>query len=60
MHFVAHRKLNNDTSATINSGIPEGFLSLVVEWKIINDDDRINLSFFSFNVTYSQLLTDSF
>ena len=39
MHFVAHRKLNNDTSARINSGIPEGFLSLVVEWKIIDDDD---------------------
>ena len=38
MHFVAHRKLNNDTSATIN-GLPEGFLSLVVERKIIDDDD---------------------
>ena len=39
MHFVAHRKLNNDTSATINNRLPEGFLSLVVEWKIIDDDD---------------------
>ena len=41
-HFVAHRKLNNDTSATIN-GLPEGFLSLAVERKIIDDDDWINL-----------------
>ena len=41
-HFVAHRKLNNDTSATIN-GLPEGFLSLVVERKIIDDDDWIKL-----------------
>ena len=41
-HFVAHRKLTNDTSATIN-GLPEVFLSLVVERKIIDDVDWINL-----------------
>ena len=36
--FGVHRKLANDTSATIN-GLPEGFLSLAVERKIIDDDD---------------------
>ena len=41
-HFVAHRKLNNDTSGTIN-GLTEGFLSLAVERKIIDDVDWINL-----------------
>ena len=44
MHFVAYRKLSNDTSATI-SGLPKDFLSLEIERKIIEDDDWINLSF---------------
>ena len=44
MHFVAYRKLSNDTSATIN-GLPKDFLSLGVERKIVDDDDWINLSF---------------
>ena len=44
MHFVASRKLKKDTSATINR-LPKGFLSLGVEWKIIDDDDWINLPF---------------
>ena len=44
MHFVAYRKLSNDTSATIN-GLPKDFLSLWVERKIVDDDDWINLSF---------------
>ena len=59
MHFVASGKLSNDTRATIN-GFPEGLLSLGVERKKNDDDDWINLSFFPFNVIYSQLLTDSF
>ena len=44
MHFVAYRKLSNDTSATIN-GLRKDFLSLWVERKIVDDDDWINLSF---------------
>ena len=59
IHFVASGKLSDDTRATIN-GLPEGFLSLGVERKKIDYDDWINLSFFPFNVIYSQLLTDSF
>ena len=39
MHFVAHRKLSNGTSATINNGLLEAFLSIVMERKIIDDDD---------------------
>ena len=38
MHFVAFRKLNSDTSATI-SELPFSLLSLWVKKKIIEDDD---------------------
>ena len=38
MHFVASGKLSSDTRATIN-GLPEGFLSLGMEPKKIDDVD---------------------